>query len=107
MISMVDAGREPFLQGKERCPCATIESFLFNVLQSFTDSLTVLTLPDRRPPQTRQIHATHDVPCHTAELQRGPIFRFPMQHRLTPYGGSIHGDNQKIRKEFCDPGQER
>jgi hypothetical protein len=56
--------------------------------------------------QTRQIHATRDVPCHLAELQRGPIFRFPMQHRLTPYGGLIHGDNQKTRKEFCDPGQE-
>ena len=51
MIGMIDAGPDTFPRGNGACPYATIKSFLFNVLQSFTDSFTVLTLPDRRPPR--------------------------------------------------------
>jgi hypothetical protein len=39
------------------------------------------------------------------ETPARPTPRFPLKHRLTPKGGSIHGDKQKNCEKFSIQGQ--
>jgi hypothetical protein len=39
------------------------------------------------------------------ETPARPTPRFPLKHRLTPKGGSIHGDKQKNCEKFDNQGQ--